>query len=236
MTGLLGLRFRRTTHPAASGGSVSGQKTHNGTGIAWGGSEWESILRSDIHTAISECLRGSKPEPSTIAGHVRILENEASKMLDSVEAAVVRDDFSHRHNDRMRRRERLICCAGMLCLLCPAFVFFNKIMTLFPEHHEEILQYASQQDNLYGATSRFCLTMIRTARSVSNANANSGFTLFWGCFGAMAILLVLVRHATTKHSVMSAAQRNQIAEMKVLIEEEVQNAKSIILASMLKTD
>lgn len=191
--------------------------------------EFESIVRAEINAAIEESFSRNKAQTQGTVERLKLLEDEAQKMLDSVEAAKARDDFSRKHNLRMKNRERIICGFGMLCLVCPVLVIFSKVMTLFPKHHVEILQYASQQDSLYGATSRFCLKAVLTARHVSDANFRSGYAYFWGCFGAMVLLLLLVRHTTTKHAILTAGQREQIAKIKLLIEQELQDMKRSML-------
>lgn len=234
MTESTGLRMRTGGKHKPVLSSCSQKTVDDITRTSCDSQEFEAIVRAEVHAAIEESLSRNKTQTQGTVERLKVIEDEAQKMLDSVEAAKARDAFNRKHNWQMKKREWILCGFGMLCLLLPVLVIFNRVMYLFPKHHVEILQYASQQDNLYGMTSRFCLKAVLTARHVSDANLRSGCVYFWGCFGAMALLLLLVRHTTTKHAILTSGQHEQIAQIELLIERERQDMKTSMLGTISK--
>lgn len=195
-----------------------------------GSNDFETVVRAEIATAIEESLARENSFIHDRSDVFKILENEARKMFDSVEAAQARDEYSRKYNKRMKAREQIYRLAGMFCLLCPMLLSFHAVMSLVPGAHIEVLQYAAQEDNMYGAASRFCLGTVNIARTVSQANTRNGFIYLWGSLGATTLLLLLVRHTTTKLVTMSSEQRAQMESMKELIQTELEKKKASLLS------
>lgn len=215
-----GLR-RRAFNQSSSYAQVRCSNRHNSDS-----KDFETVVRGEIATAIEESLARENSFIRDRSALFKLLEDEARKMFDSAEAAQERDEYSREYNKRMKAREQLYRLAGMLCLLCPMLISFHAVMSLIPGAHVEVLQYAAQEDNVYGAASRFCLGTVHIAQTVSQANTRNGFIYLWGSLAATTLLLLLVRHTTAKLVTMSSEQRAQIENMKELIQTELEKKKA----------
>lgn len=192
--------------------------------------DFTSVVRAEIVTAIEESLTRKNSFIRDRSDLFKILEDEAQKMFDSVEAAQARDEYSRKYNKRMQTREHMYRFVGMFCLVCPVLLSFNAMMSLLPGNHVEVLQYAAQEHNVYGRASRFCLSTVNIARTVSQANTKNGFMYLWGSLGATMLLLLLVRHTTTKLVTMSTEQRAQMESIRELIQTELEKKKASLMS------
>lgn len=190
--------------------------------------DFETIVRSEIIAAIDESLSKNNTNDQSGMDSFQILEQEAKKMIDSVEASTARDRFAHKHNAYMKRRQQLFYLLGLLCLVCPMLITFDLLVSLFPANHINVLQYESQQSTTYGKVSRACLNVIRTARSLSQANASKGSAYVSACLGCLAILLLLVRHTTPRRPILTEKQCKRMASIKTMIEEELSRKKALL--------
>lgn len=217
-----GLRRRKSvasSHVTASKASVPQPRL-------WDLSDFDCIVRSEVEAAIDESFARNSPFIKSRSDILQLLENEAQKMFDSVAAAKKRDEASKMHNKEMETRERVFRLIGLGCLMCPVLVIFNAIISLIPGDPVEVLEYAAQEESTYGAVSRLCLKTILMASKVSQANIRNGYIFLWGSVGAMALLLVLVRHTTVKFATMSPQQLMQMDCMERLIREELETRKA----------
>lgn len=193
--------------------------------------DFETIVRSEIIAAIDDSLTKNHATNPNGFDSFHILEQEARKMLASVEASTVRDRLAHKHNVYMTTRRRFFYLVGFLCLVCPVLVIFDSLISFFPPNHIEVLHYASGEDTSYGIASRICLNVILTARSLSEANTRKNSAYMSGCFGILAMLLLLVRYKTSKRPVLTQKQRKEMVIIKQMIEEELRKKKNLLAIS-----
>lgn len=198
--------------------------------------DFEKIVRSEINAAINGSLIRNAASIHAGLDSFKILEQEAAKMLESVEATVLRDRVAQGHNKLMRRRELLLYFLGLLCLICPVLVIFDKLMAFFPPNHLEILRYASQQDSFFGTVSRGCLQTLTAARVISEANKSTRSAYVSGCFAMLGALLLLVRYSTPRMAIMNKVQRQQMSTIKFMISEELQKKKQSMQEEVPRKD
>lgn len=178
-------------------------------------------VRSEIATAVGESLSKSRASGRTNLQALRVLELEASKMLESVDSAEARNEMSKAHNTRMLRRANVLFLAGFACLVCPVLMLFNVLTFFLPHGYVETLGFAAQQDSAFGSMSRFCLHTVATAKAVQIANDENAGAYLWGCLGAMMLILLLVRRTTRRQRVLTAGQLEQVMSVRECIQEEL---------------
>lgn len=183
--------------------------------------EFERSVRAEISAVIDESLSRHKMFLHDRSDVLRLLEDEAQKMYQSVEAANVRDGFARRHNQRMAFRENMFRLVGMLILLCPASIAFSAIMMRFPERYLVVLADGARGNDLLGWSAGFCLGAVNMADLVAKTNTASGGFYVWVCGIALAGLLLLVRYTTVRQGIMSNVKREQMHIMRRIIGEEL---------------
>jgi len=144
--------------------------------------DFRKTVQSEITAAIEESLTRNNKGAQNGDDCLKVIDEEASKMFDSVRAAEERDDQNRYHNVRMERRQRFLSVLGVFCMACPVLLVFDSMMSFFPEDHVRTLELASQQVSLFGATSRFCLRTVTVARQVRLSNNEEEGVYLWGCF------------------------------------------------------
>lgn len=187
--------------------------------------ETKSCHSLDLESSLCHELNSNKegaqlrqiPSDSALNERLEMLARQAQRMRSSVEELKAIDEFSRKHNQRMMKRELLLCGLGLIFLVCPALIVFTLLVDLLPRNHVEIMRYASHQNDFVGAASRFCLQIASTAHHVRDANSQSGCSYLWGCCGALIILLLLIRGTVTKHEVLTPYHREQIKKVENLI-------------------
>lgn len=189
-------------------------------------SDLQKAVKAEIKEAINASLERSKDDNIDHLASFKVVEKEISSMLESVKQAKLQDNLRMKHNEKMKVREQLIFILGMFFLTCPGLLLFNMAMTLFPKRHIQTLEYAAQQVSAMGATSRFCLRIILIARNIDLANSGSGGAYLSGTMAALVILLLVLRHAAVRRTVMTPHQKGQVQTIQRLIQEELENRRS----------
>lgn len=185
-----------------------------------------AMMRSEVKAALDDSLRSRKGDNKNKGNAYQDVEGEIKRMFQSVDEAQTRDDESQSHNRKLRTKQSLVSILGFFCLVCPALIVFDSFMSFIPHEDIEVLEYASQQRTLFGTTSRFCLTVLRTAEKVRMVNDETKGSFIWGCFGALSLLLLWMRFALVRQKVLSDEQREQLQCIRLTIREQLEIKKN----------
>lgn len=173
----------------------------------------KTCAHGDVRRAMEESFARYKAHGVSKVRTKWLAEAEFAILLNTILAAVQRDDSNREFNKRVRGRRGWLTMVGVVCLLCPILVAFDVALSVTCPRDlvMDILGSVAQERGVDGVLARACLKIVGLSVRVALADRRQGGTYVAACFGALGILLVIVRRVARCRVVMSACERQYAA-------------------------
>lgn len=185
----------------------------------------QDALDAEVREVFEQTLKMRTQSTQNISG-LEILQEEAKRLTESVQAATRRDNENRKFNRNAQLKELICLLIGSICLLCPVLVLFDALLSYVPMVDVRSLEFASQQNDRLGQLSRFCVFIIRLADGMKIANRDCGGSYIAGCFGALFLILIFLHQTSSRRVILSPDQRKKLLRLQKVIQEELEKKSS----------